>query len=55
MLDSNIHSFPTYELFRKGIFEFIRPHRNSTFNVTSSLRLTYITKLRVGLSHFRER
>ena len=54
-LDSNIHSFPTYELFRKGIFECIRPHRNNTFNVANSLLLTYITKLRIGLSHFRER
>ena len=45
---------PSYKLFRKRILEFIRPHPNSIFNVPNCLGLTYLTRLRVGLSHLRE-
>ena len=53
-LDSNIRCSPSYKLFRKRILEFIRPQPNSIFNVPNSLGLTYLTRLRVGLSHLRE-
>ena len=53
-LDSNIHSFPSNKLFRKWLLEFIRTRHNSTFNVPNTLGLTYLTRLRVGLSHLRE-
>ena len=53
-LDSNICCSPSYKPFRKQIQEFIRPHPNSTFNIPNSLGLTYLTRLRVGLSHLRE-
>ena len=53
-LDSNIHCSPSYKLFRKRILEFIRPQPNSIFNVPNSLGLTYLTRLRVGLSHLCE-
>ena len=53
-LDSNICCSPSYKLFRKRILEFIRPQPNSIFNVPNSLGLTYLTRLRVGLSHWHE-
>ena len=52
-LDSNICSSP-YQLFRKRILEFIKPRPNSIFNVPNSSSLTYLTRLRVGLSHLLE-
>ena len=53
-LDSNIRCSPSNKLFRKRILKFIRPPPNSIFNVPNSLGLTYLTRLRVGLSHLRE-
>ena len=53
-LDSNIRCSPSYKLFIKQIPEFIRPRPNSIFNVPNSLGLTYLTRLRVGLSHLHE-
>ena len=53
-LDSNIRYSPSYKLFRKRIPEFIRPQPNSIFNAPNSLGLTYLTRLRVGLSHLCE-
>ena len=40
--------------FQKRILEFIKPRPNSIFNVPNSSSLTYLTRLRVGLSHLRE-
>ena len=51
-LDSNIRCSPSFQLFRKRILEFIRP--SSIFNIPNSLGLTYLTKLRVGLSRLRK-
>ena len=51
---SNIHCYPSYKLFRKRILDFIRPQPNSIFNFSNSLGLTYLTRLPVGLSYFRE-
>ena len=53
-LDSNIRCSPSYKLLRNRILEFIRSQPNSIFNVPNSLGLTYLTRLRVGLSHLRE-
>ena len=53
-LDSNIRYSPSYKLFRKRIPEFIKPQPNSIFNAPDSLGLTYLARLRVGLSHLRE-
>ena len=53
-LDSNIRCSPPYKLFRKRIQEFIRTQPNSIFNVPNSLGLTYLKRLRVGLSHLCE-
>ena len=50
----NIRCSPSYKLFRKRILEFIRPQPNSIFNVSNSLGLTYLTRLRIGWSHFCE-
>ena len=53
-LDSNIRTSPSYKLFRKRISEFVRCPPNNSFNVPNSLGLTYISRLRVGLSHFHK-
>ena len=53
-LDSNIHCSPSNKLFRKWLLEFIRTRHNSTFNIPSTLGLTYLTRLRVGWSHLRD-
>lgn len=37
--------------FSKKILEFIKPSRNSSFNVCSLVGLNYLTKLHAGLSH----
>ena len=43
-----------YPMFKKQILEFIRPFTNSIFNICSSVRLNYLTRLQVSLSHLRE-
>ena len=52
-LDSSIRCSASYKVFRKQILEFIRPQPNSIVNVLNSLGLTYLTRLRFGLSHLR--
>ena len=49
-------SSPSYKLFRKGTLDFMRPRisPSSTFNAPNSLGLTYVSRLRVGLSHLPE-
>ena len=46
--------FSVLQTFRKRILEFARPRPNSTFNVPNSVGLTYLTRLRVHLSHLRK-
>ena len=49
--------FPSLANFQKTnprIYKTSIYKTNSIFNVPNSLRLTYLTRLRVGLSHFRE-
>ena len=40
---------------KKRIFRFIRPSPDSTFNVHNPLGIKLLTRLRVGLSHLREK
>ena len=40
---------------KKRIFKFIRPSSDSTFNVHNPLGIKLLTRLRVGLSHLREK
>ena len=40
--------------FSKKILEFIKPSRNSSFNLCSFVGLNYLTKLHAGLSHSLE-
>ena len=42
-LHSNIRSSPFQKLFKKRILEFIKPYRNSPFNIANSLSLTHLT------------
>ena len=52
-LDSSIRNSASLVLFRKRILAFIRPSANSTIQCHNPKRLKLITKLRLGLSHFR--
>ena len=46
--------FPSCKLFRNRILEFVRPQPDNIFNAPNSLGLTYLTRVRVGLSHLHE-
>ena len=54
-LDNNIRNSESASAFKKQILKFIRPSPNSTFNVHNPHRIKLLTRLRVGLSHLRER
>ena len=53
-LGSKICCFPSCKLFRNRILEFVRPQPDNIFNAPNSLGLTYLTRVRVGLSHLHE-
>ena len=44
----------SYEVFKYSLLKFIRPSPNSLLNVSDSLRIKLLTRLRLGLSHLRE-
>ena len=43
-----------YEVFKNSLLKFIRPSPNSLFNVSDSLAIKFLTRLRLSLSHLRE-
>ena len=43
----------SYEVFKNSLLKFIRPS-NNLFNVSDSLGIKLLTRLRLGLSHLRE-
>ena len=53
-LDSDIPNSPSHSIFKKKILNFKRPRCNDVFNVSHLKGLTFLTCLRVGLSHLRE-
>ena len=54
-LDHNIRNSSRFNNFRKNVLKFIRPSANSLFNCYNPKGLKFITRLRLGLSHLRER
>ena len=44
----------SYEVFKNSLLKFVRPSPNSLFNVSDSLGIRLLTRLRLGLSHIRE-
>ena len=53
-LDLNIRNSETFSAFKKSILKFIRPFSNWIFNCHSLNGIKLITRIRLGLSHFRE-
>ena len=54
-LDSFIRTSETFMLFKKRILKFIRPKPNSIFNIHNPVGIKYLTRLRLVLSHLKER
>ena len=53
-LSPEIRKSVSYEVFKNSLLKFIRPSPNSLFNVSDSLGIKLLTRLRLGLSHLRE-
>ena len=51
MLDSDIRSSKSLNVFKRKVLKFIRPKVNSFFNCLNPKRVKWITILRLGLSH----
>ena len=54
-LDSDIRNLNSLSLFKSRILKFIRPNPNSIFNCHNPKAIKYLSRIRLGLSHFRER
>ena len=52
--DTSICQAPSYSVFFKTLFDFIRPTANSTFGTNNPSGLKLLTRLRVSFSHLRE-
>ena len=53
-LDTSICQAPSYSVFRKALFNFIRPTANSTFGTNDVSGSKLLIRLRVGFSHLRD-
>ena len=53
-LSPDIRKSISYEVFKNSLLKFIRPSPNWLFNVSDSLGIKLLTRLRLGLSHLRE-
>ena len=54
MLDSDIRSYESSNVFKSKVLKFIRPKANSFFNCLNPKGVKLITSLRLGLSHLRD-
>ena len=54
-LDLSIRNSESLSIFKKCILKFIRPSPSSTHNCFNTKGIKYLTRLRLGLSHLRER
>ena len=54
-LDPNLRNSKSISVFKKKILHFIRPSPNSFFDCHNPIRIKLIIRLRLGLSHLRER
>ena len=50
-LDINIRNSDSISLFKRRLLSFIRPFQNSIYNIFDPKELTFVTRLRLGLSH----
>ena len=53
-LDLNIGNSARLNIFKKKLLNFIHPCANSIFDIHNPLGITFITRLRLGLSHLHE-
>ena len=54
-LDLNIRNSESVNIFKKTLLNFIRPSRNTVFNYHNPKGVKLLTRLRLDLSHLRER
>ena len=54
-LDLNIRNSESLNIFKKTLLNFIRPSPNTVFNYHNPKGVKLLTRLRLGLSHLRER
>ena len=54
-LGLEIHNSASLEIFKKHLLNFIRPNSNNVFNINNLLGLKFLTCLRIGFSHLKER
>ena len=53
-LGLNVRKWGSLNIIRNSILKFIRPSANSVFNSHNSKAITFITRLRLVMSHLRE-
>ena len=53
-LDPNLRSAASRSVFKKNLLKCIRPSPHSVFNCHNNKGIKYLTRLQLGLSHFRE-
>ena len=53
-LDVNFCNLVSCYVFERVVLKFIRPERSEVFNVDSGEGLTFLTRIRLGLSHFAD-
>ena len=53
-LDPNLRNSKSISVFKEKILDFIWPSPNSVFDIRNPKGIKLITRLRLGLSHFRE-
>ena len=54
-LDVSLQKVDTFIVFKKEILKFLWVSFNSFYNCHNPIRIKYITRIRLGLSHLRER
>ena len=54
-LDLTLQKWDSFDVFKKEILKFKRPSSNSFYNCHNPIEIKYITRIRLGLSHLRER
>ena len=53
-LNEHLASSESFSIFRSRLLKQIRPLGNSIFNVSNTIGIQHLTRLRLGLSHLRE-
>ena len=53
-IDVNIRNSASSNVFEKVILKFIRPENNQVFNIDINEWLTFLTRMRLGLSHMAD-